>query len=165
MKQYPNVKLHGKYTDLSFWAGLIFMPPVFAILFFILMGGDHSTIKTIIFGLIFLTIFVLFLWVEFTMCKAEIKDNQLYLTKYFRPTKVYQLSEVKEVKSMSFTDAKHIQISKNGIRARRDTYNLVTVEKNGIKEKFMIIGYNFFLGNEPVDSEQILKEIAAENKK
>lgn len=165
MKQYPDVKLHVKYTDLSFWAGLIFMPPVFAILFFILMGGDNSTLKTIIFGLIFLTIFVLFLWVEFTMCKAEIKDNQLYLKKYFRPTKVFKLSELKDVKTMSFTNAKHIQISSDGVRARRDTYNWVTLEKDGVKEKFMIIGYNFFLGDEPVDSEQILKEIAAENKK
>ena len=165
MKQYPNVKLHGKYTDLSFWAGLLVMPPVFFLLFFILMGGDHSMVKTIIFGIIFALLGILFLWIWFTMCKAEIKDNQLYLTKYFRPTKVYQLSEVKEVKSMSFTDAKHIQISENGVRARRDTYNLVTVEKNGIKEKFLVIGYNFYLGDEPADSEQILKEIAAENKK
>ncbi|MEC5394923.1 hypothetical protein [Bergeyella sp. RCAD1439] len=45
MKQYPNVKFSGKYTDLNFWAGLIVMPPVFALMFFILLGGDHGGLK------------------------------------------------------------------------------------------------------------------------
>lgn len=92
------------------------------------------------------------------------QGQSIVFKKYFRPTKVFKLSELKDVKTMSFTNAKHIQISSDGVRARRDTYNWVTLEKDGVKEKFMIIGYNFFLGDEPVDSEQILKEIAAENK-
>ncbi|MDY3337827.1 hypothetical protein PG279_01380 [Riemerella anatipestifer] len=165
MKQYQDVKLSGKYTDLSFWAGLIFMPPIFALFFYILMGGEHGTLKTIIFGLIFGAIAILFLWIWAIMCKATIKNNQLHLKKYFRPTKVYELSEIIDVKTMNFTNAKHIQVSGEGVKLRKDTYNLVTMEKNGIKEKFMIVGYNFFLGSEPVDSEQILKEILTENKK
>ncbi|MEC5394922.1 hypothetical protein VQ048_06245 [Bergeyella sp. RCAD1439] len=89
----------------------------------------------------------------------------MHLKKYFRPEKIYELTELKEVKTMSFHDAKHIQISETGVRARKDTYNWVTMEKRGVQEKFMVIGYNFFLGDELVDSEQLLKEILAENRK
>lgn len=163
MKNYQDVKLSGKYTDLSFWAGLILLPPVFVLLFAILLSGDHSTIKLIIFGLAFGALAVLSMWIWFMMCKAEIKNNQLHLKKYFRSTKIYELSDLKAVKTYNFNNAKHIQVSEDGIRARKDTYNIVTLEKEGIKEKFLIVGYSFYFGDEPADSEQILKEILSEN--
>lgn len=165
MKQYNDVKLSGKHTDLSFWIGLIILPPIFVLLIFILLNGNHSDVKLAIFLFIFGAIIMIFLWMMFLLTKAEIKNNQLHFKKYFRETKIFKLSDITNVKTYNSTNIKHIQLSEDGLKARKDTYNLVFVENQGVKEKFLIVGCNFFLGDEPVDSEQILKEILIANKK
>lgn len=164
MRQYPNVKLHAKYTDLSFYAGLIFFPFVFLLLFLI-VDFQELNVNNILFTVAIVIILALTIYLFINLSKVEIIDNRLHVQKYFRPKEVYEFSDLQKVKTYEMGNAKHIQVSEKGIKGRRDFYTFFTMNKNGISKKYLVVGYNFYFGDESADADKILKEILAENQK
>ncbi|MDY3337828.1 hypothetical protein PG279_01385 [Riemerella anatipestifer] len=165
MKQYQDVKLSGLYAILMFWAGILFIFPMLGLLFYAVFSREPITMNEIGFGVFFTIITLIFLWVWVMMSKAEIKNNKLHLTKFFRPTKVYDLSEVVGLKTFGIGKTDTIKFGKNGVQAGKESYNWLTVEKHGVKEHFVIIAQNIHIDKEPVDTQQMLKDIFAESKK
>lgn len=146
-KNYKYVKLSSKWTTFGFYGVIImyflFMP------IFIFLALDNFNTNSLIAGVVFLGITCLIYFVLKYMAVSYIKDNIIYMKKFFRPQKQYALNEIENIKTYE---------------NKRDKYVVVTMNKDGTQEKFLIINNKLFYSGENIDAETMLQQINQENK-
>lgn len=153
MRDFQQVKLSSKYTDVSFFGFLVMA----IILPFVLISTILSVISDpnggTLFALILISVATWFgVYSALNLAKAKIVDNKFYLRKFLRPEKVYPLSALVGLK-----------VYETG----RDDYIIFTMQdETGKKEKYMVYTTNRLIyGDEVIQSREILEEILSENQK
>ena len=146
---YKYVKLSSKYTNLSVF-GMIAMVLISPILILAMWGADSSVVLKLLLILFVVAIIALGVFVTLKMAHAEIKDNKFYVRKVIGRQEIYELEDLKSVKSY---------------HTGRETYITFTLEKAGKSEMYLVYASHLFYLAEKRNAEEILRQILADNQK
>lgn len=146
-KNYKYVKLSSKWTTIGYYGSIVIYLLVSPILLFI--AWDNYNINSLVGVAIWLAFSVfIYLIVRYTAI-SYIEDNIIYAKKFFRPQEQFKLNQLEKLKTYD---------------SRRDKYITLTMEKEGTKEKFLIMHSKVFYSGESIDAENILNDIISEHK-
>lgn len=149
MRYFERVKLSSKFTGLTFWGMLALAVILPLALVALILSTDHFAWNVLLGYALFAAGIALSVWVGTKICYASIVDNHFHLQKFFRPKKIYPLSALVDL---------------NTYDVGRDHYIVFTMQENGSPEKYLVYtSRSIFYRDERIDSEEILREILAEN--
>lgn len=148
-KNYKKVKLSSKWTTIGYYgtiAGLLFSV-VFNIFVITSLFSEVKTnmVLALIIGLA-LTLFTYYTIKNLAI--GEIRDNVIYLKKFYRPEKNFKLEHVADMKLYENL---------------RDKYVLLKMKKGVQQETFMLVSSKMFYAGEVINADMVLNDIKEYN--
>lgn len=146
-KSYNYVKLSSKWTSFGYYGSIILYLLISPLILFI--AWDNQDTNSLFALVIWLGLSVfLYIIIKYTSL-MYIKDNFIFAKKFFNSEERFNLNALKKIKTYD---------------TLRDKYIVITLNKNGISQKRLIMHSKLFYPGESMDAENILNEIILENK-
>ena len=146
-KSYNHVKLSSKWTTIGYYGSIILYALVSPIILFTAWENQDTNSLFALVVWLALSAF-LYIVIKYTSL-MYIKDNYIFAKKFFHAEERFNLNSLRKIKTYD---------------TLRDKYIVITLNKNGISQKHLIMHSKLFYPGESMDAENILNEIILENK-